>query len=139
MTFTYNIASPTDRERVRFHVGDTDSATAIFSDEEIAFVLEMVGQVTDNDGTYKDAVIMLIQRIQTMIAHKPDTKADWLSVDWKRSAEHWRVLLAQKRREFNKGFRVVGEGKTTYRQDSAQTEAPDYSTMADLYDDDCRY
>ena len=35
MTFTYTPSSVTDVTRVRFHIGDTVEATAIFSDEEI--------------------------------------------------------------------------------------------------------
>jgi len=37
MTFTYDLTTPGDLERVRYHLGDTEEATALASDELIEF------------------------------------------------------------------------------------------------------
>ena len=46
MAFTY-VAPTSDRDKVRFLIGDTISADAHFQDEEIAYLLEVQGNVYD--------------------------------------------------------------------------------------------
>lgn len=43
MVFTYNPASPGQRDRVRLRIADTDSAAPIFSDEELDILLADAG------------------------------------------------------------------------------------------------
>lgn len=125
MTFTYSpSATPTDLAQVRYHIGDTESAAAIFTDEEIAMVLAM--ESSDIGAT----VISLIRSAMAKLSHEPDMQADWLKIDWRRSADQWKVLLAEKKREFGLGFTFDGGGRHAYRPDSNQHEEPDYDAVA---------
>lgn len=118
MTFTYTPASPDDTTRVRYHIGDTVEASAIFTDEEIDFVIS-------EEGSYQKAVVSLIQAVIAKIGHEPDFTADWLQVDWRRSVDAWRDLLAEKRSKFGIAARSA-RSVATYRSDSNQPEAPDW-------------
>lgn len=89
MTFTYDLIPPVgDVTRVRFHIRDTDSATAIFSDEEIEFAI-------DEEGDWKGAVVALVRGIIGQLAREPDMRVDWMSVNWRTSIEAWQSLLSQ--------------------------------------------
>lgn len=127
MTFTYTYDTSVNRDLVRYHLNDIDSETAMFSDEQITMALSVEGGVSG-------AVIALIKQHQMKLAQEPDLKADWLSVDWKRSAAYWEKLLAEKRREFGISSRS-GSAVHVYRADSLQTEAPDYEAMNDGLDE----
>ena len=131
MTFTYNLTSPTDTTRVRYHIGDVEEVAAIFSDEEISFVLD------EEDDDVGKAVVSCITSIIARLNHEPDFQADWLKIDWRRSAEHWRVLLAEKKAKFGLSPRGSSGGQFGWRPDTLQTEAPDYpnTSLADLLDD----
>lgn len=119
MTFTYDLVTPTDVTRVRRHLGDTDQNTAIFSDEEISFIL-------DEEGTVAKAVIACIKTIIAKLSAEPNMKADWLQVDWATAMAGWKTLLAEKKTEFNLGWQLSSGGQHSYRPDSLQKEAPDY-------------
>lgn len=117
-TFTYTHDATDNNDLVRYHLSDTDEATAIFSNEDITMAISVAGGVNQ-------AVIALIkQRIQKL-ANEPDSKIDWLSVDWKRSQQAWKDMLNEKRKEFGISSRSGG-AVHVYRADSLQTEAPDW-------------
>lgn len=118
MTFTYTPDSANDITRVRFHTGDTVEDVAIFSDEEITFVIT-------EEGTYQRAVIECLTTIIAKLSMEPDLKADWLSVSLGRSVAGFTALLAEKRKKFGLPAEVAGT-VATYRSDSLQTEAPDW-------------
>ena len=121
MSFTYTpSATPSDTTRVRFHLGDTDATVAIFSDEEIAM---LIAENTDWQG----AVIGGIKHILAKVASQPDVTADWLRVDFGRSATGWQNLLRTKLSEFGLG-RVTATAYPVYRADSFQTSDFDYTT-----------
>ena len=119
MSFSYDLASPTDVTRVRRHISDTNEETAIFSDEEIQFAL-------DEEGSVSAAVIACIKQIIAKLASEPNMQADWLRVDWATSLTHWKGLLAEKKTEFGLGWQSSSGGQHSYRADSLQKEAPDY-------------
>lgn len=131
MTFTYTPASPTDLTRVRYHVGDIEEVIAIFSDEEINFVLD------EEDDDVGKAVISCITSVIARLNHEPDMQADWLKIDWRRSAENWRALLSEKKAKFGLSPRGSSGGQFGWRPDTLQTEAPDYpnTSLSDLLDD----
>jgi hypothetical protein len=129
MTFTYNLDTPNDITRVRYHLQDTDSAVAIFSDEEISFVLGETGSVGG-------AVVSLIRAAMTKLAHEPDGTADWLRVDWRRSADTWRGLLRMKEKEFGLGATGVARGIHVHRLDGRQKTEPRYIYPLMSNDDD---
>lgn len=117
MTFTYTPSTPTDLTRARFHIGDTVSASALFTDEEITFAISEA-------GGWQQAVIELLQSLIARLSATPDFQADWLKVDSSRSVAGYKELLAEKRRLF--GISAVrGSSVAVYRSDSLQTEAPD--------------
>jgi hypothetical protein len=132
MAFTYTpSATPDDVTIIRYHIGDTTEATAIYSDAEINMVLSI-------EGAVNLAVISLIKGIIARIAMEPDMTADWLRVEWRRSTDNWKTLLAEKRREFGLGAVASSSGQHAYRADSFQNESPDWdSIFADWLDDDC--
>ena len=119
MAFTYNIATPDDIARVRYHIQDTDEASAIFSDEEISFVIS-------EEGSYQAAVISLVNSIIAKLSHEPDMTADWLTVSWRRSSDAWMKVLGEKRRAFGLGLNIVARGRNVYRGDTLQDETPTY-------------
>lgn len=121
MTFNYDLTTPTDITRVRFHVGDTDPDAAIFSDEEITFV------IAESGGEWRRAVIACLKSIIGRISAAPDFTADWLKVDYGRSLAGYRALLAQKEKEFGLAGRIGGRAAHTYRPDSLQKGPPDWN------------
>lgn len=117
--FHYTPQAVDDVTRVRYHIQDTDEATMIFSDSEIAMVIS-------EEGNYQAAVISLIQSIISRLSHEPDMTADWLTVSWRRSSADWSSMLAEKRRKFGLGLTITARGTNVYRDDTIQDETPDY-------------
>lgn len=132
MTFSYTPAtSPNDVTKVRYWIGDTDEDAAMFSDEEIAMAVAM-------EGTAQMAAVSLIRAAMARLAHEPDMTADWLRIDWRRSAESWAALLKQRKAEFGLGARAVTGYQHAYRADSFQRAEPDWAgVFRDLFEDDC--
>lgn len=125
MTFTYALPF-NDISRVRFHVADTNSASAMFSDEEIQAVL-------DETGSYKLTVIHLLENRIALLLREPDFKADWLQVTTSTAIAGLQALVAKKRQEFGLNT-VTGSAKFTYRVDSGQSAEPDYTDLHQAYD-----
>lgn len=120
MTFTYDLSSVTDITRVRFHMGDVIQETAIFSDEEITFAISEA-------GTWQKAVIACIRSVMARLSAEPDMQADWLKIDWRRSAENWKLLLSEKAQEFGVGkARSSTGGQHVHRVDGLQKTEPDW-------------
>jgi hypothetical protein len=129
MTFTYTpSATPTDTTLVRYHIGDTVEAAAIFDDETIGMVLAV-------EGSVGKAVVSLIKATIAKLSHEPDMTADWLTISWRRSSADWLKLLAEKQKEFGVGvFTISTSTVKPYRSDSLQgypaesteTYEPDY-------------
>lgn len=115
MTFTYDPANPDDVTRVRFALGDTVESTAIFTDEEITFVLSEAGSV----GA---AVVMCIRTIIAKLS-EPDFQADWLRVSASEARKSWERMLSEKKREYGIST-VIASATFTYRADSDAEDAP---------------
>jgi len=123
MTFTYTVSdTPSDLTKVRYYIGDTDSATAMFTDEEVSMVLSIE---SDDVGA---AVISLIETAMAKLAKEPDMQADWLKVDWRRSADNWATLLGKMKERFGLGWQLNVSALDTWRPDTLLTEAPDYTS-----------
>lgn len=106
MAFTYSLADLGDTTAtghqlavVRRRLGDTSEDTAIFQDEEIQYQLSRYAN-GGGDTEIGMALVALIHDIQAVIQREPDMRADWLSVNWRRSAEYWRNLETDIRREY---------------------------------------
>ena len=103
MTFTFNpSATPSNVTRVRYHIGDTVSDTAIYSDEVIEMLIAEA-------GSWQKAVISAINGIIAQIARDPKFEADWLKVDRSDALKFYGLLLSQKRAElFSSGGVQMG-------------------------------
>lgn len=130
MTFTYDVGNPTDLERVRFRINDTDSTVAMFSDEEISWRLTENASASSPVGA---TVVDLIKNRIAMLAGEPDMTADWLKIDWRRSAENWQRLLSEVRKEFGLGATVRASGQHAWRPD-LMSDAPVYYDTSDTPD-----
>ena len=130
MAFTYDVTTPTYYERIRYAIGDTVSATAIYSDEEIDFVY---GEESSSVGA---TVVSLIENIIVKLAHEPDMEADWLKVDWRRSEASWFKLLSRAKQKYGLGAQLSSGGQHAYRADSYQDESPDWDSIYGNLDDD---
>lgn len=120
MTFTYSLTPPyTDLSRIRYAVRDTDSASAIFSDEEIAFRL---AEASD----WKHAVIDLLQGKVMEWANTPQFSAGNLSVNLAENRKTLMELLRLKRQEYGIA-QITATTVYAWRPDSGQTEAPTFS------------
>jgi len=94
MAFTYApSATPSDITRVRYHIGDTTEATAIFSDEEITMAIA-------ESGNWQLAVLGCIRSIIARISAEPSFTADWLRVDYATALAGYQKLLAIKAAQF---------------------------------------
>lgn len=116
---TYDLSGGfTDMTRVRFHTGDTDVSAPMFEDAEINAVITEA-------GTWKLAVIALLESLIARLASTPNFTADWLRVDNASAIKAFEALIVRKRREF--GIKAITSGITyQYRPDSGQSEAPDW-------------
>jgi hypothetical protein len=99
MTFTYTPFTA-DRDRLRFHIGDTDANAPIFQDEELdALMVEF--------GGWQGAVIAALERILSMMA-QPNFRADWLQVDHEAARRSYEIVLKTKRKAFGMAAVTVG-------------------------------
>ncbi len=120
MTFTYDLSTPNDITRVRFHIGDVIEDAAMNSDEQIQFAI-------DESGSWQRAVIACIRHAIARLAMEPDMQADWLKIDWRRSADNWKLLLSEKTQEFGVGkARASSGGNHAYRPDGLIKSEPDW-------------
>lgn len=118
MTFTYTEDLTNSRDFVRFHCGDTDSASSFLSDALIASLIA-------TSGSNEQAVLSGLRYIITKLS-TPNFKADWLQVDNASAVNSYLKMLAEKKTEFGVGGLTISV-TNTYRSDSAQTEESDYT------------
>jgi C4-type Zn-finger protein len=120
MTFTYTPStSPDNITLIRFHIQDVVAAYPIYSDEEIEMMLAV-------ESSVGKTVVTLIEGIIQKLAQEPDVTADWLTISWRRSADQWEKMLADKKKKFGVGmFTVTTTAVDMYRKDSLQGYPPD--------------
>lgn len=118
MTFTYT-PLVTDRDKVRFHIGDTDENAFIFSDEEIVAIISMA-------GSWQAAVITCLRNIIARLAATPSFSADWLRIDPAGAIKTYQSLLVQKQSELelDTGGGLESGVVHIYRADSDMSEEP---------------
>jgi len=122
MTATYT-AWASDKDRVRFHTGDTAIATPINSDEDIT------ATITEAGG-WRLAVIWLIDARMATLSNIQSFTADWLKIDNEKTIAALTKLREQKCREFGIASidNISMDTINVYRDDSLATESPDYGT-----------
>lgn len=121
MSYTYNLNTPNDITRCRFHIRDTDSVAPMFQDEEITFMIS-------ENGDWMHAVIQLLT---AKIAELDNTPAVGMGPLWMRTTDERASLmrlLQLKRLEFNIPL-IVAAANYIYRPDATDT------TQAPTFDD----
>ncbi|MBK9122812.1 MAG: hypothetical protein IPM16_06780 [Chloroflexi bacterium] len=124
MSFSFGEDLSNDLDWVRFKIGDTVADEAYLSDALIASLLA-------TSASKQHAAIAAVQYVLTQFS-RPDFKADWLEVKRSTAEASFRRVLTRLESEF--GFDVPGDdgglsgsNVMTYRVDSAQTSAPDFT------------
>jgi hypothetical protein len=116
MTATYTPFS-TDKDRVRFYLGDTVTTAAKFSDEEITAAISEF-------GAWRVAVLELLNSLIATLSATPNYKADWLQEDIDTATKQLRALHTRLTAQFGiNTSRVITRGVAVYRADSLQTDA----------------
>lgn len=117
MTFTWLGTLATDLDKVRFHIGDTDSGGYWLEDATITALLAL-------EGSVGGAVVACLRYIISQLS-RPDFRADWLQVSNAEARKGYMALLAMKRQEFAISAITATAGHV-YRADSDADEEPDY-------------
>lgn len=119
MAFTYT-PFLTDKDRVRFHIGDTDSTAPIFSDEEINAIIT-------EETRWEKAVLACIDHIIAKLVGTPDFTADWLKVETSKAVAGYRALRNLKADTFGlQAGTMTSDPGHVYRLDSEQKTPPLY-------------
>jgi hypothetical protein len=95
MTWTYTTSLATLRDKVRFLIGDTNTADQQLSDEEIAGVASMLSTSTDQ---YRVA-IACVRGLISKYARQVNTSNGALSLSAGDRAAHYEALLTQLQRQ----------------------------------------
>lgn len=117
MAFTFTGDLSTALDRVRFAVGDTDSAGHFLEDATISALITLHGE--------NGAIVECLRYILAQLS-RPDFRADWLQVTNKDAAAAVRAQLRDAIQRYGAGGVVAGAANV-YRADSQQTTTPDYS------------
>ena len=100
MTTTYSTALTLVRDRLRFRIGDTDTANALLSDEEIAGAVTLK---TDEDA----ALLYLAKGLLARWGRAPvKFSADGASYDFSERVAVWREIVAEAEASSSGGLRV---------------------------------
>ena len=113
-TFTFDNTLSTDLAKVRFHIGDTNSAGNYLWDQTITALLTI-------EGSVGGAVVACIKYIITQLS-SPDFRLDWMSVSNAEARKGFERLLTQKMQEFgvSAGATASASISLPYRADSYQ-------------------
>lgn len=117
MTFTFDASLSTDKDLVRFHIGDVTEQGAYLPDETITYFVDSVGM--------EAAVIQCIKYIITQLS-VPDFNLDWMGVKNTSAArEGYEKMLVSKAQEFGialSGSAVSATITFPHRADSFENE-----------------
>jgi len=117
MTFTWVGDLSTDLDKVRFHIGDTDSTGFWLEDATI-------NALVTSEGSVGGAVVACLRYIIGQLS-RPDFKADWLTVSHAEARKGYQALLGMKQREFGEAA-ITASAVVSYRRDSFQDSDVDY-------------
>lgn len=98
MAFTYLGTLATDRDKVRFHLGDTVEDTGPFPGDSNLTDAEIDGMV-DDEGTWQRAVAAGFERLAASWLRYPSFKADGLSLNRSDIAKGYAEQAAQWRKQ----------------------------------------
>lgn len=100
-TYTYDAPGVSDKDTVRFLLGDTDEGEWLLSDEEIAYAVERWGQVR---GTLEWVAATLADNIAARYAREIAHSADGVSVNLAQAAQQFRDLAISLRAQHHDSF-----------------------------------
>lgn len=106
MAFTYTPFA-SDRDRVRFHIGDTDANAPILQDAQIDALLNEV-------GSWQQAVITALEYL-IAVTSQPNFRADWLTIEHDTARRSYEAMLKHKRKAF--GMAGVKSGSQRTRRE----------------------
>jgi hypothetical protein len=86
VSFSFNIALTTDRDRVRFILGDTEATDVLLDDETIDANLT-------TEGSLRTAAIACCRGILAKLAREVSTAVPPLTVQLQQRFEHYQMLL----------------------------------------------
>jgi hypothetical protein len=138
MAFTYNDALATDRDKVRFALGDVSfeagprPADANFSDAEIA------GLITA-EGTWQRAVAAGFERLAAEWMRYPSFKADGFSLNRSDIAKGYQTQAHEWRRDFPRPIPITVAGQITVDGYSDDVASDDVDTDGGYDRDSFRY
>ncbi len=115
MSFSFDIGLTEDKDKVRFHIGDTDTNGAYLADETIDALIA-------SEGSIGAAVLACIKYIITQLS-SPSFKLDWLSVTNQEARKGFESMLKVKAQEFGialSGLSATASISLPYREDSGQ-------------------
>lgn len=92
MSFSYDDSLPTDKDKVRLLIGDTDSANASYSDEAISALL------TDNNDDVYETAAQLADGLAAKYSGHQDIKIDGFNVSWGERAQSYRDMATRLRK-----------------------------------------
>jgi hypothetical protein len=137
MAFTYNDDLSTNRDKVRFHLGDTTRnagplpADANFTDDEIA------GMITA-EGTWQRAVAAGLEVLARQWTRYPTFKADGLSLNRSDIAKGFRAEAMEWRKQYGRASPMRVVGQITVDAYSDDITSDDVSTGSE-YESDFEY
>jgi hypothetical protein len=85
VSFTYSVDLDEDLSRVRFLVGDTNSASVKFQDEELTYLLDTLGNVNDAAAAAIDGLI-------AKYADRVDKTVGPLSISYSQAVKNLQTL-----------------------------------------------
>lgn len=116
MTVTFDPTLATEKDQVRFHIGDTSPDGAYIQDETIEYLLTTYGSVGG-------AVVSGIRYIITQLS-KPNFRLDWMQVTNDEARKGYEAMLTEKQQEFGIGGAVATVNiSQTHRADSYEQDA----------------
>ena len=130
MAFTYNDALATDRDRVRFALGDVTlnagprPADGNFSDAEIAGLVTL-------EGSWQRAVGAAFERLAAEWTRYPNFATDGLKVDRSDIAAGYQAQAKQWRKDFPRPVGVKVAGQITKDAYSDEVASDDVDTSGD--------
>lgn len=101
MTWTYNNSHSTDKDRVRFVIGDTDNDRQLLSDEEILAVLDRQG-----DDITRSA-IEIAEHLEAKFVRRAESRSGDIIADFLTVASKYRELANRLRKRGVKGFAMI--------------------------------
>ena len=114
MTQVFDNTIATEKDWVRFQIGDTNSDGMYIDDETINYFIDL--------NSKEQAVIDSLKYIITQLS-APNTKIDWLTVSYQDAREGYEKMLADKKKELGiNSISFSTNNNTVWRADSDQTD-----------------